>query len=165
MAAFVNTSRMIQLGVAWTGAVAPGAMGSTALTNTGVITTPQDISAYVKSGNQSLSVATQDTTTFGSGGFTQVIPGLRSGDDITFECLSDFAASTLYPIVQTTLGGLGAAVFLDIKATNSARGATNPSFAAFGYISNWTPAGGSVGDTAMASLTITISGRFGDITG
>ena len=165
MPAFINTSRMIQLGVAWTGASAPGSMGSTALTNTGTITTPQDISAFVKSGNPGTSVATQDTTTFGSGGFTQVIPGLRSGDDITFECLSDFAASTLYPIVQTTLGGLGAAVFLDIKATNSARGATNPSFAGFGFISSWTPAGGSVGDLAMASLTITISGRFGDITG
>ena len=165
MAAYVNTSRMVMLGTAWTGAVAPGAMGSTALTNTGTLTSAQDISAFVKSGNPSVSVATQDSTTFGSGGFTQVIPGLRNGDSITFECVSDFAASQLYPIVQTTLGGLAAAVFLDIKASNSGRSATNPSFVAFGYISNWTPASGAVGDLAMASLTVTISGRFGDITG
>ena len=165
MPAFVNINRTILLGVAWTGTVAPGVGGAVAVTNTGTITTPQDISAFVKSGNPSVSVATQDVTTFGSGGFTQVIPGLRTGDTITFECLSDFAASQLYPIVQTTLGGLAAFVYLDIKATNSARGTTNPSFAAFGYITNWTPAGGSVGDTAMATLTITISGRFADITG
>ena len=165
MPAFVNLNRMVMLGAAWTGTVAPGVGGSTAVTNTGTITTPQDISAFVKSGNPSVSVATQDVTTFGSGGFTQVIPGLRTGDTITFECVSDFAAATLYPIVQTTLGGLGAGVFLDIKATNSSRGATNPSFAAFGFITNWTPAGGSVGDAAMATLTITISGRFADITG
>jgi len=165
MPAFINVNRSILLGTAWTGAVAPGAMGSAALSNTGTLTSAQDISAFVKSGNPSVSVATQDTTTFGSGGFTQVIPGLRNGDSITFECLSDFAASQLYPIVQTTLGGLAAAVFLDIKATNAARGVTNPSFVAFGFISAWTPAMGSVGDAAMASLTVTISGRFGDITG
>jgi len=165
MPAFVNINRTILLGVAWTGTVAPGVGGAVAVTNTGTITTPQDISAFVKSGNPGSSVATQDVTTFGSGGFTQVIPGLRSGDDITFECVSDFAAATLYPIVQTTLGGLGAGVFLDIKAGSASRGSTNPSFAAFGFISAWTPAGGSVGDSAMASLTITISGRFADITG
>ena len=165
MAAFVNTSRMVLLGAAWTGTVAPGVGGSTAITNTGTITTPQDISAFVKSGNPSTKAAMQDVTTFGSGGFTQVIPGLKSGDDITFECVSDFAAAQLYAIVQTTLGGLGSAVYLDIKPTVAARGATNPSFAGFGYISSWTPASGSVGDAAMASLTISISGRFADITG
>jgi hypothetical protein len=165
MPAFVNTNRMVLLGTAWTGAVAPGVGGSTAITNTGTITTPQDISAFVRSGNPSTTAAMQDVTTFGSGGFTQVIPGLRSGDDITFECVSDFAASQLYAIVQTTLGGLGAAVYLDIKPTNSARSATNPSFVAFGYISNWVRASGAVGDAAMASLTISISGRFADITG
>ena len=165
MAAYVNLNRMVQLGTAWTGTVAPGVGGSTAVTNTGTLTSPQDISAFVRSGNPSTSAAMQDVTTFGSGGFTQVIPGLKSGDDITFECVSDFAAAQLYAIVNTTLGGLGAAVYLDIKATNATRSATNPSFAGFGYISSWTPAGGSVGDAAMATLTISISGRFADITG
>jgi len=165
MPAFVNTNRMVLLGTAWTGTVAPGVGGSTAITNTGTLTSAQDISAFVRSGNPGVNVAMQDVTTFGSGGFTQVIPGLKSGDDITFECVSDFAASQVYAIVNTTLGGLGAAVYLDIKPTNAARSATNPSFAGFGYISAWTPASGSVGDAAMATLTISISGRFADITG
>lgn len=158
MPAFVNTSRMTLLGAAWTG-TAPGLPGTQTIA--GTITTPQDISAFVRAGNASPQVAMQDGTTFSSGGFTVMYPGLRSGDTITFDCLSDFAASTLYPIVQTTLGGLGAAVFLDQKATNASRSATNPSFVAAGFISAWSPMGGSVGDLSAASLTITITGAFG----
>ena len=148
-------------GTAWTG-TAPGLPGTQTIS--GTLASAQDISAFVKSGNPSTSVAMQDATTFGTGGFSAVIPGLKSGDDITFECLSDYAASQLYPIVQTTLGGLGALVYLDIKATNSSRSATNPSFAAAGYISAWTPSSGSVGDVSMASLTISITGKFSDLT-
>ena len=161
MAAYVNTSRMVQLGTAWTG-TAPGLPGTQTIS--GTLTSAQDISTFVKSGNPATSAAMQDVTTFGSGGFTAVIPGLKSGDDITFECVSDYAASQLYSIVQTTLGGLGALVYLDIKPTNAARSATNPTFAAAGYISAWSPIGGSVGDAGMASLTISITGKFSDLT-
>ena len=161
MAAFVNTSRMTLLGAAWTG-TAPGLPGTQ--TVSGTLTSAQDISAFVRAGNASPSVAMQDGTTFSSGGFTVMYPGLKTGDSITFDCLSDFAASQLYPIVQTTLGGLGALVYLDQKATNSSRGATNPSFVAAGYISAWSPVGGSVGDLAAASLTITITGKFDYLT-
>lgn len=91
-------------------------------------------------------------------------PGLKSGDDITFDCLSDFAASQLYPIVQTTLGGLGSLVYLDLKPASGSRSATNSSFVAAGYISAWTPVQGSVGDLASASLTITITGKFDYLT-
>lgn len=161
MAAFVNTSRSILLGAAWTG-TAPGLPGTQ--TVSGTLTSAQDISAYVKGGNPAVKAAMQDGTTFTSGGFVVQYPGLRSGDDITFDCLSDFAASTLYPIVQTTLGGLGSLVYLDLKATSSARSATNPSFVAAAYISAWTPVTGAVGDLAAASLTLTITGKFDYLT-
>lgn len=161
MAAFVATSRMILLGTTWTG-TAPGLPGTQ--TVAGTIATPQDISTYVRSGNPSTSAAMQDGTTFGSGGFMVQYPGIRSGDDITFDIVGDFAAATVYPIVQTTLGGLGALVYLDLKATNLARSATNPSFAAAAYISSWQPVGGSVGDLASASLTLTITGKFDYLT-
>lgn len=161
MAAFVNTSRVIQLGAAWTG-TAPGLPGTQ--TVSGTITSAQDISAFVRGGNPSVSAAMQDGTTFSSGGFVVQYPGLKSGDDITFDCLSDFAASQLYPIVQTTLGGLGSLVYLDLKPASGSRSATNSSFVAAGYISAWTPVQGSVGDLASASLTITITGKFDYLT-
>ncbi|NDG19180.1 MAG: hypothetical protein EB117_13030 [Betaproteobacteria bacterium] len=161
MAAFVNTSRSVLLATAWTG-TAPGLPGTQ--TVSGTLASAQDISAYVRSGNPSVKAAMQDGTTFSSGGFVVQYPGLRSGDDITFECLSDFAASTLYPIVQTTLGGLGSLVYLDLKPTSSARSATNASFVAAAYISAWTPVTGAVGDLAAASLTLTITGKFDYLT-
>ncbi len=161
MAAFVSTSRMTLLGAAWSG-TAPGLPGTQTIT--GTITSASDISSYVRSGNASPTAAMQDGTTFSSGGFVVMYPGLKSGDSITFDCLSDFAASTLYPIVQTTLGGLGSLVYLDQKPTNSARGTTNPSFVAAAYISAWSPIGGSVGDLSAASLTLTITGAFAYLT-
>lgn len=157
MAAFVSTSRVIQLATAWTG-TAPGLPGTQ--TVSGTLTSPQDISAYVRSGNPATKAAMQDGTTFGSGGFMVQYPGIRSGDDITFDIVGDFAVSTVYPIVQTTLGGLGALVYLDTRATSLARSATNPSFVAAAYISAWQPIGGAVGDLASASLTLTLTGKF-----
>ena len=161
MAAFVSTSRVIQLATAWTG-TAPGLPGTQ--TVSGTLTSAQDISAYVRSGNPSTSAAMQDGTTFGSGGFVVQYPGLKSGDDITFDIVGDFAATTVYPIVQTTLGGLGALVYLDTRATSAARSATNPSFVAAAYISSWQPIGGSVGDLASMRLTLSITGKFDYLT-
>jgi hypothetical protein len=161
MAAFVSTSRMTLLGAAWTG-TAPGLPGTQTIS--GTISSTSDISAYVRGGNPAPTAAMLDGTNFASGGFTVMYPGLKSGDTITFDCISDFASSTLYPIVQTTLGGLGSLVYLDQKATNSSRGATNPSFVAAAYISAWSPIGGSVGELSAASLTLTITGAFGYLT-
>lgn len=161
MAAFVNTSRMVLLGAAWTG-TAPGLPGTQ--TVSGTITTASDISAYVRSGNPSTSAAMQDGTTFGNGGFVVQYPGLKSGDDITFELVSDFAATTIHPIIQTTLGGIGSLAYLDLKPNNAARSATNPSFVAAAYISNYVPVSGAVGDLAMGSLTLTIIGKFDYLT-
>lgn len=161
MPAFVNSSRSVLLGAAWTG-TAPGLPGTQ--TVSGTLAAAQDISSYVKSGNPAVKAAMQDGTTFGTGSFIVQYPGLRSGDDITFDCVSDFAASTLYPIIQTTLGGLGSLVYLDLKPTSSARSTTNPSFVAAAYISAWTPVTGAVGDLAAASLTLTITGKFDYLT-
>lgn len=161
MAAFVSTSRMVLLGAAWTG-TAPGLPGTQSVS--GTVTTPSDISAFVRSGNPSTSVAMQDGTTFGSGGFTVQYPGIKTGDDITLELVSDFASSQIHAIINTTLGGLGALVYADLKPTNASRGATNPSFVCAAYISNYVPVQGSVGDLAMGSLTLTLTGKFDYLT-
>ena len=157
MAAFVNTSRTILLGAAWTG-TAPGLPGTQ--TVSGTISSASDISAYVRGGNPAPSVAMQDGTNFASGGFVIQYPGLKTGDTITFYIIGDYASSTVYPIIQTTLGGLGSLVYLDLKATSASRGATNPSFVAAAYISQWQPIGGNVGDLASMSLGLTITGKF-----
>jgi hypothetical protein len=161
MAAFVNTSRVVLLGAAWTG-TAPGLPGTQTIS--GTITTSQDLSAYVRSNDVSTSAAMQDGTTFGNGGFVVQYPGLQSGDDITLDIVADFAAATVYPIITTTLGGLGALVYLDFKPASGSRSATNPSFVAAAYISGWSPIRGAVGDLASHQLTLTVTGKFGYLT-
>ena len=161
MAAFVNVSRTVLLGAAWTG-TAPGLPGTQ--TTAGTITTASDISLFVKSGNPSTKAAMQDGSTFGTGGYVVQYPGLKSGDDISFDVVSDYAASQIDAIVRTTLGGLGSLVYLDLKPTSAARSATNPSFVAAAYISGYTPVSGGVGDLGAGTLTLTITGAFGYLT-
>ena len=106
----------------------------------------------------------QDGTTFGTGGFVAMYPGLKSGDNIVLDALSDFAASQLHAIINTTLGGLGALVYLDQMPTSAARGTTNPSFVAACYISGYKPFTGAVGALAIASVELTVSGAFAYLT-
>jgi hypothetical protein len=155
----------VLLGTAWTG-TAPGVAVATPA---GTITAASDITSFVKGGGEpGWSAAMMDTTTFGSLGYTCVIPGLTSGDDLTFDCNSDWAASQLGVIVRTTLGGVARAgsapIYVDIKPTNAARSATNPSFVAACYISAWKPYMGAVGDRAAASLVLKVTGTFIDLT-
>jgi hypothetical protein len=165
MAAFTNVNRMVLLGTAWTG-TAPGVA---VVTPAGTITSASDISTYVRSGGEpTFNAAMVDNTTFGSLGYTCVIPGLTSGDDLVFDVNSDFAASAVDAIVRTTLGGIARAgsapIYCDIKPTNSARSATNPSFVAACWIKSWKPVMGAVGDRASGSLVLSITGTFVDLT-
>lgn len=165
MAQFVNISRTILLGTAWTGT----APGPTVVTPSGTITSTSDISPFVVGGpDPTWNANMVDVTNFGSLGYSTVIPGITSGDDLVFDCNSDWAASQLGAIVRTTLGGVArpgsSPIYVDIKPTSSSRSATNPSFVAAVFIKSWTPYAGGVGEKAAARLTLTITGTFTDLT-
>lgn len=166
MAAFALVSETILLGTAWTG-TAPGLPGTQTIS--GTITSTSDISTYTKNvGEPGWDINMLDTTNMGSGGYTAVIPGLTSGKPLTFTANSDLAASQLHSILFTTLGGPArpgsSPIYIDIKATSSARAATNPSFVAAVWLSNVSSITGSVGDLAVASFTLTLTGAFGYLT-
>ena len=166
MAAYVNISRTILLGTAWTG-TAPGSPGTQTIA--GTITSTSDISSYtIGGGEPGWNTSMEDITNFASGGYKSVIPGLTEGDELSFDCNSDQAASQLDTIIRTTLGGVSragsAAIYVDVKPTSAARLATNPSFVAAVWISKWTPFMGSVGARAGANLTLTVTGAFGQLT-
>lgn len=165
MSAFVNISRTVLLGTAWTG-TAPGVGVATP---SGTITSASDISSYlVGGGDPGWSANMVDVTNHGSLGYSTVIPGITTGDDLVFDCNSDWASSQLGAIVRTTLGGVArpgsSPIYVDIKPTSSARSATNPSFVAAVFISKWQPYAGNVGGKAAARLTLTITGTFTDLT-
>jgi hypothetical protein len=164
VAAFVITSKTVELGTGWTG-TAPGAN----VTISGTVTSGSDISAYLVGGpDPGWDVDQVETTNNASGGYTEVIPGITTGDDLVLDCNSDQAASALDQIIRTTLGGVSVAgsspIYVDIKPTSAARSTTNPSFVAAVYISKWAPYSGDVGDRAAGQLTLTITGKFDTLT-
>lgn len=163
MANFVLTSKHIQLAAAWTGSgtepggtVAPGSIA-------GTLTTPSNLSPFVHSGAEpGASAAMQPATTFASQGFEQFLPGLKVGDDIVLNCYGDY--TTLHGIIVTTLGGLGSFVYGDIKPTNAARSASNPSFVFGAYIMGDQPIQGGVGDVAGRTVSLKVTGTFATLT-
>lgn len=160
MAAFVLSSSMPLVGAAWTG-TAPGLPGTQ--TVSGTITSTSDLSTYTKSVSVSLEAAQQTTTNFGSGLFETNLAGIKSGS-VTFSFNQDLAASQLYIIINTTLGGLGSLAYLDLKATSSARGATNPSLVAAMYLTSWPVISGAVGDVNTVDVTWRFTGAFAFLT-
>ena len=163
MAAFALTSCYVAVGVAWTG-TAPG--GTT--TPSGTITTPLDCSGFVTSLEMSFESDELDTTGFTSGGYRSKITGLATGS-CTIEINQDYAASQGDAIFG--LGGScgwapGQSVpyYLDVRATNAARSATNPSFVAAWISTSYQPLSGGVGDLAKITLNLPLVGRIGRLT-
>jgi hypothetical protein len=164
VAAFVLVSKTILIGTTWSApSTAPGPIVPLP-TIAGTISSSSDLTPYSTAADTGMATAMQDVTNFASGGYMQVIPGITTGDNIVIQANSDYAASQIYAIVNTTLGGLSRAgsspVYVDIKQTSAARGATNPSFVAAVYISSWKPGSGSVGNKAAMELTLTVTGQF-----
>jgi len=106
-----------------------------------------------------LATTTQDATNFGSGGFVNVLAGLKSATvAMTFN--QDFAASQIHSLINTTLGGLGATAYLDIKATSAVRSATNPSYVFAVILTEYHPVMGQVGALATFGVTWPSTGAF-----
>lgn len=160
MAIQVLTNATVLLGTTWTG-TAPGLPGTQ--TTAGTIASASDISAFVQSVGVETSAALQDGTTFGTGGFTAQYAGLKSGT-FTLNVLNDFAASQLDAIIRTTLGGLGATVYYDVKATSSARGTSNPSYVGAVILSGWSPITTQVGNLTVVSVSWQTTGAFATLT-
>lgn len=160
MAALVLVNSMPLVGTAFA-ATPPGLPGTQTIA--GTVTSPSDLSVYTTQAMVNVKASMQDTTNFGSGGYHAEIPGLKEGSfGLTFN--QDYAASAIDVIIRTTLGGLGALAYIDLKATSAARSATNPSFVAAFYISEYTFISGSVGDKNGFSVSWSTTGAFAWLT-
>jgi len=164
MAVFTLTSTMTLAGTAWTG-TAPGDPGTQ--TVSGTITSTTDLSIMLASVDISIDAEEKDFTNFASGGWRIKKSGLKAGM-IQFNFWQDFAASQVDALLG--LGGSLWPVFgsgtyyFDIKATNSARGATNPSFVGQVVPLSYKPIAGSVGDEATVSLQYPTTGQIARLT-
>lgn len=160
MAIAVATSAKIQLGTAWTG-TAPGAPGTQTIS--GTISSASDVSGYCTAVEVPFTAATQDGTTFGSGGFTIRYAGLKDGM-LTLTLLNDYAASALDSIIWTTLGGLGASVYFDVMPTSAARGPGNPSYVGQIILVDYKPIPVTVGGLPAVSVSWPTNGAFTRLT-
>lgn len=104
-----------------------------------------------------LNAAEVETTDFGSGGWTEVVGGLKSGQ-LTLDFHSDFGAGAVSSLFQNLVGTIGTFVVI---ANGTAASAQTPAYSATALINSFTPVAGAVGDLATFSVTFPTTGAVG----
>lgn len=112
-----------------------------------------DITAFTKSVTLSVDAAQLDTTDFASGGWVEMIGGLKSGQ-LQIEFMDDLADSSIDDDIWQIFGTV---VAFTVKGTSAATGVNNPIYSGNVLITN-TSLGGSVGSLAGKTLTFPTSG-------
>lgn len=116
-----------------------------------------DISSSVARAELVISSAEVDVTDFASGGWTEVIGGLKSGS-VSLDFHADFGAGGLSTVLtEAEVGTLGTVVI--IAGNGTAASSTTPAFTATCLISSVTPVAGAVGDLSTFSVTWPTSGE------
>lgn len=115
-----------------------------------------DLSAYCSSIECTAEVDEQDVTTFGSGGWKEVLGGLKSGG-LKLKFKQDFAASALDSIMWPLLGTV---VAFEVRASNGARSTSNPGYTGNLLVKKWAPITGDVGSAAEVDVDYPSSGAI-----
>jgi len=126
------------------------------VTGTYVTLNGNDISGNTARAELVINAAEVDTTDFGSGGFTEIIGGLKSGQ-VTLDFHNDFGAGGISNLLSDLVGTIGT---VTINPTGTAVSSENPTWAAPVMISSFTPVAGAVGDLATFSVTFPTSGEI-----
>ena len=116
-----------------------------------------DISASVARAELVISSTEVDVTDFASGGWTEVVGGLKSGS-VSLDFHSDYGAGGLSTVVSEDLVGTIGTVVI-IAGNGTAASSTTPEFTAECLISSVTPVSGAVGDLSTFSVTWPTSGE------
>jgi len=124
-----------------------------ALTSQVVTVNSVDYSDHLKAATLTVDAAQLDTTDFASGGWVEMIGGLKSGT-LALEFMDDVADND---VDEELWALLGTVVAFTIKAATGNIAATNPEYQGFVLITSHS-LGGAVGDLATKSLTFPVSG-------
>jgi hypothetical protein len=147
-----------------TGGTAPG---TTSAPTGCTLSSASDISAYVTQIDQSVSVDTQDVTTFGSGGYQAFVTGLKSGQ-LNLTLLNDYAASALNQLIglngSVRAVGSTSVIYVEVRPTSSARSATNPGFVCAALNIGFSTFSAQVGQLPMANWKVQVTGGFAELT-
>ena len=126
-----------------------------ALTSQVVQINSVDYSDHLKSATLTVDAAQLDATDFASGGWTEVIGGLKSGT-LSLNFMDDVADND---VDEELFALLGTVVAFTVKATNAAISASNPEYQGNVLVTGHS-IGGAVGELAMKSLTFPTSGAI-----
>jgi len=117
-----------------------------------------DISASVARAELVISSAEVDVTDFASGGWTEVVGGLKSGS-VSLDFHADFGAGGLSTLVtEAQVGTLGTVVI--IAGNGTAASSATPAYTAVCLVSTVSPVAGAVGDLSTYSVTWSTSGEI-----
>jgi hypothetical protein len=113
-----------------------------------------DLSSYASKIELSIEVDEQETTTFASLSFKEVLGGLRSGSlAMTFK--QDVTAAALDSIMWPLLGTV---VAFEVRLSNAIVGVSNPKYTGSVMVKGWKPIAGSVGDVAEVEVEFPTTG-------
>lgn len=112
-----------------------------------------DYSDHLKNSVLSLDSTTLDTTDFASGGWVEVIGGLKSGT-LALNWMDDVADND---VDEELFALLGTVVTFAVKATSAAISASNPEYQGSVLVTGHS-IGGGVGELASKSLSFPTSG-------
>ena len=117
-----------------------------------------DISGSVARAELVITSAEVDVTDFASGGYTELVGGLKSGT-VSLDFHSDYGAGGLSTVVSEDLVGTIGTVVV-IAGNGTAASGTTPSFTAECLITSVTPVSGAVGDLSSWTVTWPTSGEI-----
>lgn len=114
-----------------------------------------DIKSYAKTVQLTIDVPDEDVTTFNSAGWKEVVGGIKTGS-LAIKLNDDVTASAIDSIIWPLLGTV---VAFEIRATQAARGTSNPAYTG-NVLINATRLGGDVGTVAEKDFTFPTSGAI-----
>jgi len=130
-------------------------MAKFVLTDASLVINSVDLSDHVTSVTLNYEAELGDDTTMGDDTRTN-LGGLKNWS-IDVEFTQNYASGK----VDATLWGIvGTSVAIVLKPTSGSVSATNPSYSGNGVIGSYSPIGNSVGDVAMAPVTIAPAGTL-----
>lgn len=129
-------------------------MAKYVVTGTNVTLNGSNISSAVASATLELTAAEVDVTDFGSGGFTEVIGGLKSGT-VTLDFHNDYGVAGISTVLNPLLGSIAT---VTINPDGTVTSETNPLFTTLVLVNSVSPISGAVGDLATFSVSFPTSG-------
>ena len=157
----INTFYVI-VAAATSGGTAPG----TSSAPTGCsLTTPSDISGNTTQAQVGSQVASIEVTTFGSGGFTAVVAGLKTGK-ASLTLLNDYAASAINSLIgiNGTVCAVGGKAFLEVRPSSGSRSSSNPGFVCKFLNTGWDFINAQVGGLSTVQWDVAVDLGYAELT-